>query len=254
MKEPLKALIIEDEVLAKNRLLTLLEKHVHEIQVVDTASDGEEGIRLIKEHHPDVVFLDIQMPVMNGLEMLTHLERQPKIIFTTAYDEYALRSFEENAIDYLLKPIKAERLEKAIAKLMQFILEDSEPSISVQQLQDLIGQIHHKPVTNVLRVTVGDRIIIVKLEKVQYLLSEDKLTKVVDEDGKAYFIDLSLKQLALKVPPNFVQVSRSCILNEDYVKEIRKGFNRKLVFEMQDGERLKTGSSFLSALKERWSL
>jgi two-component system LytT family response regulator len=254
MNSPLKALIIEDEPLATKRLMSLLEKHKNEIDIIACASNGEEGLSLINKHKPEVIFLDIQMPVMNGLEMLSKLENQPKIIFTTAYDEYALRSFEENSIDYLLKPIRAERLEKAINKLLQLSYSDTSNSISIEQLQNLMGQLNQQPSTNALRVTLGDRIVIVKLEHIQYLLAEDKLTKVVDIEGKSHFINPSLKQLLPKLPNNFIQVSRSCILNEDFVKEIRKSFNRKLVFEMQDKKKITVGSSFVNALKERWSL
>lgn len=249
----LKAIIIEDELLAQKRLKQLLIESTDLITIESTARDGEEGLELIKKHKPDVIFLDIQMPVMDGLEMLTHLEKQPFIIFTTAYDEYALRSFEENSIDYLLKPIKKERLQMAITKLHGITASSAKQSFNINQLQSLIHQMNQKVELKLIKVIKGDKIIFVKLDNIQHFMAEEKLTKIIERDGKYHFIIPSLKQLAIKLPGNFIQISRSCIINEEYLVEVRKGFNRKLVLEMVDGSKLTIGSSYLNALKARWS-
>ncbi len=111
-----KTILVEDERLAREELKSLLKDYL-EIDIIGEAKNGEEGIALIKEQKPDLVFLDINMPGMNGFEMLKHLEEIPRVIFVTAYDEYALKAFEVNALDYILKPVDPERLREAIQKL-----------------------------------------------------------------------------------------------------------------------------------------
>ena len=113
---PIKAMIIDDERLARNELKKLLEQHP-EIQIIDEASNVDEGVEKIDLAHPELIFLDIQMPGKTGFDLLSELEKSPKVIFTTAYDEFALKAFEVNALDYLLKPIDPKRLADAIQKL-----------------------------------------------------------------------------------------------------------------------------------------
>ena len=113
---PIKAIIVDDERLARNELKKLLEQHP-EIQIIDEASNVEEGVEKIDFSHPELIFLDIQMPGKTGFDLLSELEKSPKVIFTTAYDEFALKAFEVNALDYLLKPIDPKRLADAIQKL-----------------------------------------------------------------------------------------------------------------------------------------
>lgn len=252
MSNTLKALIIEDENLAVQRLEKLLIPHKNEIEIIGKASNGVEGLQLITQMQPDFIFLDIQMPVMNGLEMLMKLEKQPYIVFTTAYDKYALQSFEENSIDYLLKPIQAQRLEKTIKKLLDITQANKPQAIELIQLQELVSQLQKPNKISVIKANIGDRIIIIKLDNIQYFKAEDKLTTVVTAENKQYLITQSLTQLAPKLPSNFMQLNRSHIANEDYVKEIRKSFNRKMIFEMMNEEKITVGVSFMGAIKERW--
>ncbi len=253
MPKPLKALIIEDENLAAQRLKKLLLPYQEEVQIVGEASDGKEGLALIEELQPDFIFLDIQMPVMTGLEMIMQLEKQPFIIFTTAYDEYALRSFEENSIDYLLKPIQPKRLDKAIKKLLEITALQQPKLIEVNQLQEIVSQLQEPKTLRMIRAKVGDKIVMVRLENVLYLKAEDKLTTVVTTDGKEYYITPSLSTLLPKLPENFMQVNRAHIINEDGIYEIRKTFNRKLLFEMSNNEKITASSAFSGILKERWN-
>ena len=111
-----KTLLIDDERLAREELKSLLKEY-HEIEIIDEAKNGEEGIQKIKELKPDLIFLDINMPGINGFDMIKQLEEIPRVIFVTAYDEYALKAFEVNALDYILKPVDPERLREAIQKL-----------------------------------------------------------------------------------------------------------------------------------------
>src|SRR5688500_8029280 len=133
-----KTIIVEDELHARERLKLLLSTHP-QIKIVAEASTGEEGLNLISLHKPDLIFLDIQLPVLNAFEMLQKLQYAPRIIFTTAYEEFALSAFEHNSIDYLLKPFSAERLAKAVDKLHILASETS-----IRQLQDIATHIQFK--------------------------------------------------------------------------------------------------------------
>ena len=246
--------IIDDEALARKRLRKLLTPYSDKIEIIGEASNGKEGLEIIQKHDPDFAFLDIQMPMMNGFEMLQNLPQSPYIIFTTAYDEYSLQAFEENSIDYLLKPIREERLQKTIQKM-----EGLQPSNQLKQenddqLSSILEHLNTPKKINSLTITAGDRIIILKLTDVVYFLAEDKLTTVVTKQKKEYFISHSLSQLSAKLPTDFIRINRSCIINETEVSDIRKGFNGKLSFTMNDSQNTKfsSGSSYTAAIKERW--
>src|SRR3982751_2519561 len=123
----MRAIIIDDERLARTELKKLLQDFP-EVEVVDEAANAEEGISKIEAQQPDLIFLDIQMPGKTGFDMLSQLERIPQVIFTTAYDEFALKAFEVNALDYLLKPIEPKRLADAILKLQQGEVKEIKPT------------------------------------------------------------------------------------------------------------------------------
>ncbi len=254
MNIPLRTLIIEDEPLAAQRLEKLLEPYSDKVEVVGFARNGQQGLEQIAALNPDFIFLDIEMPLLNGLEMLMKLEKQPLVVFTTAYDEYALQSFEQNSIDYLLKPIQPARLQKSIEKVLKISGVNQSNGLQTEQIERILADLHKPKTLNVIRANVGDRIVIIKTPDIQYFKAEDKMTTVVTTEGKEYYITPSLSVLEPKLPENFVQINRSHIVNEDHVVEIRKSFNRKLLFEMKDKERISVGTTFANSLKERWAL
>ena len=172
----IKALIIDDEPLARSIILEYLRPH-SAITVVQECSDGFEGVKAIQQYQPQLIFLDIQMPKINGFEMLELIEQPPAIIFTTAFDEYAIRAFESHAVDYLLKPFSQERLDKAIQKWMDQRQPASSPaplletaSLSPQQSQRIV-------------VKTGGRIRIIPIEEVHYLEAADDYVKIHTSDG-----------------------------------------------------------------------
>jgi len=165
----MRALIVDDERLARNELLRLLEKFP-EIEVVGEAANGNEAVEKIEDLSPDLVFLDIQMPGMNGFEVLEHLHVVPNVIFITAYDEYALKAFEVNALDYVLKPIEINRLEKAIGK----VLLETKETIKEDKLS-LESQIFIKD---------GEKCWFVKLEKVRMFESEGNYVRLYFEESR----------------------------------------------------------------------
>lgn len=220
------SVIIDDEQLARERLAKMLKVHSHVVRIIGEASNGEEGAALVEDLRPELIFLDIEMPVMGGFEMLKKISYQPRIIFTTAYDEYAIKAFEQNSIDYLLKPIEEERLAWSIQKLASF-----EKRPEQDQVSQLLKKLHTEELKTI-SVTLGDRITLVKKEDIVYFHAEDKYVLVYDRVGSRHLISTTLTELEHQLGSSFVRIHRSYILNRAFVKEIRKSVNGKLTFYM----------------------
>jgi two-component system LytT family response regulator len=245
-----KALVIDDEPLARQRLKRLLKLHDN-ILVIGEAGNGAEGLQQVQDLNPDLIFLDIEMPVYNGFEMLSRLKDPPKVIFTTAYDQYAVKAFEEESIDYLLKPIEQARLAKALMKLQS----RQEPAYTIP-LELLMKQLNRKKEIKSLTVKIGDRIILVKLNELTFIDAEDKYVFLNTTDGKRHLTDFTLSALQEKLPEEFVRISRSIIIHAELIKEIRKSFNGTFFFLMCDaqGSKLNSSRSYAAALRERFDL
>src|ERR1700722_10491760 len=220
MNKTWKTLIIDDEEPARQRLKRLL-KPFEQIDIIGEAVNGHDGIEQIEKMLPDLIFLDIEMPVFNGFEMLRQLKHQPKVVFTTAYDQYAVKAFEEDSIDYLLKPVEPERLEKTIKRLQQF--QHQPPAFL--PLETLIKQLQLKKDIKTLTVKIGDKILLIKLDSIIYIEAEDKYVFLHTSDGKKHLTDFTISSLEKKTREAFVRIHRSYIINSDHIKEIRKSFN-----------------------------
>lgn len=245
------ALIVDDELLARQRLKRLLSDFEC-INIVGEASNGAEGLQQIEQLNPDLIFLDIEMPVLNGFEMLSRLERTPKVIFTTAYDQYAVKAFEEQAVDYLLKPVEKDRLAKTMDKL-QILQPDQDHTIP---LDLLISQFKIRKEIKTLTVKIGDRILLIKLHDLIYIDAEDKYVFLNTTDGKRHLTDFILSNLEEKLPDQFVRISRSAIINSELIQEIRKGFNGAFFFIMSDlkNTKLNSGRSYGSSLRDTFEI
>ncbi len=176
----IKAILIDDEPLARMVVKEYLQ-HYPEIQVVQECSDGFEGIKAIQQHQPDLVFLDVQMPKINGFEMLELTDPMPAVIFITAFDEYAMKAFESNAVDYLLKPFTAERFDKALKKWLSIYgnkTEKNNPVESVLQQANAHPEERHRIV-----VKNGNNIRILPVEEVLYIEAYDDYVKIFTKDG-----------------------------------------------------------------------
>jgi len=243
-------MVIDDEPLARQRLKRLLKAHEN-IHIVGEAGNGAEGLQQIESLNPDLVFLDIEMPVYNGFEMLSRLKDPPKVIFTTAYDQYAVKAFEQESVDYLLKPIEQERLAKAVARLQQ----KQDPAYLIP-LELLMKQLNRKKEIKSLTVKLGDRILLVKLKELVFIDAEDKYVFLNTADGKRHLTDFTLAGLEDKLPEEFVRISRSIIIHSELIKEIRKSFNGTLFFIMNDaqGSKLNSSRSYGPTLKERFDI
>lgn len=248
MNKVWKTLIIDDEQLARQRLKRLL-KPFDELDIIAEAANGQDGLEQIEALKPDLIFLDIEMPVLNGFEMLSRLSKQPKVVFTTAYDQYAIKAFEEDSIDYLLKPVEAERLEKTIKKLGQLQSAEQLP------IEALMKQLMVKKDIKTLTVKIGDRILLIKLNDILFIDAEDKYVFLHTADGKKHLTDFTMTGLEDKLPEQFIRIHRGSILNTDHIKEIRKGFNGALIFLINHSDvRLTSSRSNGDMLRERFGI
>jgi two-component system LytT family response regulator len=250
MSQSFKTLIIDDEKPARSRLLRLLGKYNELFDIIGEAENGEEGLKKNDELKPDLIFLDIQMPGLNGFEMLKQIKHMPKIIFTTAYEEYAIKAFEENSVDYLLKPIEEDRLELSIKKLQR----NSQPveAIDHAMLSKILSSIAPtgKAITSI-PVKKGDRIFIIKLDDIAFLEAKEKYVFINTMDDQELLVDFTLTHLEEKLPDNFIRVHRGHIINKDKVKEVQRYFDGRYVLVLNDNKNTKiiSGASYAKEIK-----
>lgn len=242
-----RALLVDDETAARRMLQTLLQPHAAFIKVVGEAKNGIEAVRMINTEKPDLVFLDIQMPGYSAFEVLQQVDHQPNIIFTTAYEEYALKAFETFSVDYLLKPIRQERMDAALEKLKTFGKSASSDFEKIGQLQGVIEQ--KKPTA--FPVKLGDRILLFRYENISHFEADDKYVSLFTSDGKRYLTDDTLSGLERKLPANFIRVQKSFIINKEKIRELHKHFNGRYLLIMDDKlqSRILTGLTFYEAVK-----
>jgi two-component system, LytTR family, response regulator len=243
----IRAIIIDDERLARNELKKLL-LDFPEIEVIAEAANAAEGVERIDSLNPDLIFLDIQMPGKTGFDMLSELERAPNVIFTTAYDEYALKAFEVNALDYLLKPVEPKRLADALQKLQ--VEEDKEPisdhAISVNR--SILNE--HDQVF----VKDGERCWFVKLSDIRLFESVGNYAKVYFGPNKPLILK-SLNALEERLDEKvFFRANRKHIVNLRLIEKIEPYFNGGLLLEMKGGEKIEVSRRQTVKFKEMMSL
>jgi two-component system, LytTR family, response regulator len=218
----LRAYLVDDEPLALERLRRLLE-HTERVKVIGSTTEPEEAVAALTADPPDVCFLDIQMPRLNGFEVLARLPSQPMVIFTTAYDEYALKAFGVNTIDYLLKPVEPESLERALNKVerLQGLGQLTPPDLRALLSQLTVSLRDARPeYPDRIASRLGDRLWFIDLDRVAYFYAEDKLTYAVSE-GKAYCVDYAIAQLERKLDPRkFLRIHRGTVVNVAWIKEV----------------------------------
>ena len=250
---PLRTLLIDDEPLAISRLRRLLSEYEETFKIVGEAVNGLEGLKAVETLEPDLIFLDIEMPGLNGFEMLAKLSYLPIVVFATAYDDYAVRAFEENSIDYLLKPIEPERLEKTVGRIRKSRLA---PAGSSPDLRHVLELLKPKKELHSISVKTGDRILLIPLTNIAYFEAEDKYVFLNTVDGQQFLTNHTISVLEEKLPGTFTRISRSTLLNTLHIREIQRHFNGKFVVIMRDQKatQLLTGSSFSTNLKSLMEL
>ncbi|MFC2104663.1 LytR/AlgR family response regulator transcription factor [Bacteroidota bacterium] len=228
LKTVYKTILIDDEALAVERLQRMLEPFSSIIEIIDTAYNGEEAIKKINNQKPELIFLDIQMPEINGFAVLQQITHNPIVIFTTAFDQYALKAFETNSIDYLLKPITSKRLEESIEKLTRLTDKDH----IHKQIKALLNNIGTKQ-TQWIQVKIGDKVRFVKIRDIYFLKAEDKYVDMHTFD-QHYLLNNSLTALKTDLSEDFVRIHRSSIINLNFVDEIIKMSNNLYEVRMKD--------------------
>lgn len=251
MSAPLRVVIVDDEPLARSRARRLLDE-VGGASVVGEADSAASARRVLAETTPDLVLLDIQMPGEDGFALLASLERRPAVIFVTAFDQYAVRAFEENAADYLLKPYRKERLAEAIERARRDLTRPEELSARLTQLLGAL-QSPATPHLERLTVRVGARQLILRADEVLWFGAEDKLVFAATEKDRHY-VNLTLDQLETRLDPRrFARVHRSAIANLDWAAALRPGFAGTYRLQLRDAARTEVPVSRVRArqLRER---
>jgi two-component system LytT family response regulator len=244
----MRALVIDDERLARKELITLLNQ-LETVEVIGEAVNVEDAKEKIDQLNPDVIFLDIQMPEKTGFDLLEELDNVPHVIFTTAYDEYALKAFQVNALDYLLKPIEPKRLEEAVNKLLIKIdgTAKSEYKTSSQEQKKLTLE-------DQVFVKDGDRCWFVRLSNVRLFESDGNYIKVYFDNFKP-MIHKSLNALDDRLDEkSFFRASRKHIINLGWVEGIEPWFNGGLVVTLRGGDRIEVSRRQAARFKEMMSL
>jgi two-component system LytT family response regulator len=254
MQFPLKTILIDDESLALSRLRRLLEKHQDVFSIVSEARNGAEGLVEIDKHNPDVIFLDIEMPLLNGFEMLSKLAKMPLVVFSTAYDQYAIRAFEENSVDYLLKPVENDRLLKTIDKIRNITSAGVTTPGNNPYSDNLLRLLEEmKPKKEIFSLSVksGDRILLIPLTEITHFEAEEKYVFLNTLDGQKYLLNYTLTSLEEKLPRHYLRISRAGIVNSHHIKEIQKHFNGKYVILMRDrkASQVTSGSTYTDVIR-----
>jgi two-component system LytT family response regulator len=240
----MKALIIDDERLARKELVSLLQDF-KSVEVVGEALNADDAYEKINHLQPDLLFLDIQMPGKTGFELLEMLDSVPQVIFTTAYDEYALKAFDVNALDYLLKPVQKERLQESLKKVTERAARSSN---SGQEAVPRLG------VEDQVFVKDGDKCWFVKLSEVRLFESEGNYIKVYFEDNRP-MIHKSLNALDEKLDNrSFFRASRKHIINLSWIEKIEPWFNGGLMVQLKGGQNVEVSRRQAARFKEMMSL
>jgi DNA-binding LytR/AlgR family response regulator len=250
--EPLSILIVDDEPLARERTHRMLAE-LPGVQVVGEAGSAAEARRRIAELEPDLLLLDIQMPGEDGFELLTSLEPRPAVVFVTAFDHYAVRAFEENAVDYLLKPFRKERLEQALDRARQDL---ARPEVLAERLELLLNSIGRGATDDSLdRLTVrlGQKQLILKTADVLWFGAEEKLVFAATASQRHY-VNFTLDQLERRLDGRqFARIHRGVIVNLDWAAVLRPGFAGTYRLQLKDEAKteLPVSRARARALRER---
>jgi len=218
----LRAYLVDDEPLALERLRRLLDR-TGRVEVIGAATDPEEAVAALAAEPPDLCFLDIQMPRLNGFELLSRLASPPQIVFTTAYDRYALQAFGVSAVDYLLKPIELEPLNSALTKVERLHASGRLAPVDIQALARQLAEAVQaaKPeYPDRIATRLGERLLFLDLARVTHFQAEDRLTFAVS-DGKAYCVDHAIGLLeGMLDPKNWLRIHRGSVVNVQWIKEV----------------------------------
>jgi two-component system LytT family response regulator len=237
----LTAIIVDDERLARRELRSLLAEFA-EISIIGEAENLTEALSLIQTGRPDVVFLDIQLSGENGFELLEKVEKDFKLIFVTAFDEFAIRAFEINALDYLLKPVNPERLAKTLERLLE---TEEKPEVVVRKLE----------YEDRLFIEMGERSRFLKVSSIKCICADGDYTHVFTDDGKKHLVTKPLKEWEDRLPEKyFIRIHRSTIVNLEFIEKVEIWFSRSYQIYLREmKEPLTVSRRYAAQLKLRFS-
>ena len=253
----MRAFLVDDEPLALERLYRMLEA-TGRVDIVGSSSDPVSALEELRRVAPEVLFLDIHMPGLTGFELLAELPVQPLVIFTTAYDRYALEAFRVNAIDYLLKPVEPDLLDRALAKAERMTSHGGRPP-EVRELLARIGatlQLGKSPWLDRIASRSGEKVEPVDLRRVTHFFSKDKLT-FASTPERSHVVDMTISELEQKLDPaRFIRIHRGAILNLDHLLELHGMFGGRMLARLKDGKKteLPVARDRVAALKGRLGL
>ncbi len=242
-------IIIDDEKLARDLLIEFLEPHP-DIEVVAQCSNGKEAVQKIEELKPQLIFLDVQMPGMDGFDVLEAIEHKPYVIFTTAYDQYAIKAFDKNAIDYLLKPLDEDRFNVAINRAFERIKEDD------NNVEELISSIRGSiggadSYSTHLFVQKSEKLLNLEVKDIIHLEASGDYT-VLTTKGDQFLSSSGIGKLeGILDPEIFIRIHRSTIINLSFLKEIEKHFNGGLIVKMENGKTFPVSRTYAKQIRKK---
>jgi len=241
-------LIVDDEQPARDIIKHYLQAFTSEVEVVGEAANGFDAMKLIKEKNPQLIFLDVQMPKLTGFEMLELVDSPPIVVFSTAYEEYAIRAFEQNAADYLLKPYSQERFTAALNKALESIKKGS----NSKPTADLVNSLAEQQEEKLTRIAVKNRqqIHVIPVDNIRYVEADGDYVTLHTADGK-FLKERTMKYFEQHLPTRqFVRIHRSYIVNVDCVAKIELYQKESYMVQLKSGESLKASSSGYKLLKQ----
>lgn len=240
-----KVIIIDDEVPARTIIKHFLANH-EQFEVVAEAENGFDGLKLIQIHHPDLIFLDIQMPKITGFELLELIEHPPTIIFSTAYDQYALKAFEQHAVDYLLKPYDQTRFDESLSKAKKFIINNSK-----HLPKTFLTKAYLKEPTHRIVVKDGSKINIIPVDEIIRIAAQDDYSEIITAKGK-YLKKQTMKHLeSILDEKRFIRVHRSSIVQVAMIEKIDKYGKETYQALLSNGDEVVISASGYVKLKDR---
>lgn len=244
--DKIKILIVDDEPPARELLKQYL-KHYPELEIVAECENGFEALKMIQEFSPQLIFLDIQMPKISGFELLELLADPPKIIFTTAFDEFAIRAFELNAVDYLLKPFSAARFNQAVDKALNSLPESSASAVERDSL--VAGLESASSILERTVVRVGSRIIVIPIHTIYYIEAQDDYVMIHSEQGR-HLKEKTMKYFERHLPEGeFIRIHRSYIVNINYITKVESYTKDTYVVVLKNEERLRVSAGGYKKLR-----
>jgi len=255
--DKMRAYLVDDESLALDRLGKLL-RATRRVDVVGKTTNPKTAVHFLSSAQVDVVFLDIHMPELSGFQLLDQLPNQPPVVFTTAYDQYALKAFEVNSIDYLLKPIDSAHLDRALNKLESHRINGRQAEM-IDVLRSTIAKLGQSQTVEERRVPdrvcsrVGDKIVLIDLDRISHFYSDEKLT-YASTDTQQYIVDDSLATLEQVLgAKGFLRIHRSTLVNLAFVDELHRWFGGRMIARIRSSKRIEltVARSYVPLFKER---